>query len=183
MDVNQDLEVELKKLGVFLEPKSPFLVDPRDNLVGVRVEIAVLPGTKFDPPKFNIITVSKRGVRTTVSDFLLIETPQGPKLTFLAYQQMPQGTTPPLEKTKHIATTFIDLCWFQGNEAVDPAYVPSVKTPIAPNAMKEDLGWYMPARFLDSFIDSLWRVNEVFLAGLLDDAIVYGIITKDGKEN
>ena len=183
MEQNQDLETELQKIGVFLQPKSPFLVDPRTNLIGVRVEIAVLPGTVFDPPKFNIITVSKRGVRTTVSDFMIVETEQGPKLTFLAYQQMPEGTVPPLEKTKQIATSFIDLCWFQGNEAVDPTYVPTVKTPVAPGAIKEDLGWYMPARFLDTFIDALWRVNEVFLSGLLDEAVVYGIITKDGKEN
>jgi hypothetical protein len=179
VEKTQELEQELNKLGVYLEPRCNFLVDPRPNLIGVRVEIAITDKIKFDPPKFNIITVSKRGVRTTFSDFMIVDThSQGKKLTFLSYQQLPDGTIPPMETEKQIATSFLDLCFFQGNEAVDPNYIPAVTTQVAPNAVKEDLGWYMPARFLDSFIEAVAKVNEVFLSGLLDEAIVYGIIKK-----
>lgn len=178
--MDKAFKLDLQKLGVYVEDPSSFVMDQRKGLIGIRVEISVAKDL-VDFPKFNVTVVNKRGVRTTVSDFLLIDTEQGKKLTFLAYQQLPEGTRPPLTD-KYIATSFVDLCYFQGNEAVDPNYLPPVMTPVAPNALKEDLGWYLPSRFVDTIIDALGKVNEIFLSGLLDEAILYGVVSNCGKE-
>lgn len=175
--LDEKLEQDLAKIGIYIEPKLPFITDPRKGLIGVRIEIGADNMTS-EPPEFNITAVNKRGVRTTISDFMLVETPQGRKFTFLAYQQLPDDCRPPLT-TEHVATSFVDLCYFQGNEAVDPNYIPPVSTKIAPNAVKKDLGWYLPSRFVDTIIDALGKVNEVFLSGFLEEAILYGIITKN----
>lgn len=176
-NLDEQLESDLKKIGVYIEPPTPLIADPRPNLLGVKVEIGLGKGIDVDLPKFNIITVNRRGVRTTFSDFQVINTEQGNKLMFFGYQQMPDGTNPPLTE-KLVATSFIDLCYFQGNEAVDPKYIPGVNTEIAPNASKEDLGWYLPSRFVDSMIDAMGKLNDVFLSGLLDEAILYGVVSK-----
>lgn len=173
--MDKQMQDELKKIGMDIVPQSPFMLDPRKGLIGIRVDIAIDAQTNVKAPDFNVLVVNKRGVLTTFSDWSIVDTPQGRKLTFIGYQQLPDGCRPPFS-VSFLATTFVDLCYFQGNEAVDPDYVPPVSTPIPPGAEKKDLGWYLPSRFVDSMIDALGKVNEVFLSGLLEEAVLTGIL-------
>lgn len=170
------LEKQFNSIGIFLEEKNSF--KPTTKAVGIIVEVGFPLDTVLESLDFDVVTVNPRGVKTRFTEFDLSERDDQKILAFKAYQELPLGVDVPLT-SKPLATSFVDLCWYTGIEAVNKDLIPSVVTKKQANTESADLGWYLPSRFVDSVINALGKINETFLSGTLEDAILYGPITKE----
>lgn len=176
-----NVESKLNEAGVFTQPKKSFADDNEGHLLGITIEVGYPLGTEIEAPDFNILTANRRGVRSFFSDFK-VEDKYGQRiLSFIAYQRIPDAISLPAGTSHLIATSFIDLCWYSGNEAVDATMTPTCGTEKNPKSVTSDLGWYLPSRFVDTMIDALGRISTVFLDGAIEEAILYGVLYKEGK--
>jgi len=102
-------------------------------------------------------------------------------LSFRASQRVPEqlaGYAEELAMREHYAQTFQDLCFYAGNESVPEGYQVDTITKQREGTLLADLGWILPSRFVDAVIDALGKVNDSMLAGNMDNAILYGVVTK-----
>lgn len=171
---------DFKSIGFFFEEKNSF--KPKNKALGVLIEIGFPLDTQIESLDFDVVTVNPRGVRTVFTEFQLSEVNQQKLLSFKAFQEAPEKISFKTEDPM-LATSFIDLCWYTGVEAVDPNLIPTVVTKVKDSTYRCDLGWFLPSRFVDSAINALGKLNEVFLSGTLEDAIVYGPIILETESN
>lgn len=177
MQISKDLESDMSRLGVFVKDPEAFLKPERR--VGVYVELGVPRAANIDLPEMVIETVSKRGVSTVFDHFTSEERGDLNIISFQVMQQVPDTIPVPACTGEMYGTSFLDLCWFIGNEAIDTRYESTTLTPLAEEAISTDLGYYLPARFLDSFIEAMGKINDIFFSGALEDAMVYGVLSTD----
>lgn len=177
---NPDLEKEFNAGGIyFLDAKS--IHDPtfEGSYLGVEVEIAVPEGTTVSCPDFSFSVINRRGVAIFMTDWRIYRCERSgqSRLHFLAMIRIPAG---PVARTdsRGLAMTFMDLCFYAGNEAI-PAERP-VDTFTEQRAQTQlcDLGWVLPSRYVDTTIDALGKMNDAVLGGMLEEAILYGPISK-----
>lgn len=179
-----ELQAKMNKLGVYIQPKEHYSVIAGNagKFLVLTAEIGYPLGVDLDTPDFNIETVNRREVKTTFSNFKITDRDEQKVLSFTIMQRIPDAIDLPRPPTGMLATTFIDLGWYAGNEAVDPAMVPAVGTKPHADAVFTDLGWYLPSRFVDTLIDAVGKVSSVFLDGAGEEAILYGYgYIKDGE--
>lgn len=169
-------EKQFNDLGVFfLQEKS--ISDIRqsgEKWTGVQVEIAVEDNSPVTAPDFSFSILNKRGVATVMTDWSFDLRPDtGQKvLSFTAWQRTPDAIDVP-EVPSGLYMTFLDLCFYAGNEAVPENFTPDTFTIPSANYKATDLGWYYPSRFIDSVIDALGKLNDIALAAQMKEAILY----------
>ena len=74
---------------------------------------------------------------------------------------------------KVFGTTFPDLCWIYSSGTTAENKI-EVATEFRSDAIPSDLTWILPSKFVDDLIEMLHTVNPTFMAGLMQDAVVYG---------
>lgn len=168
------LESQFNTLGVYTVDK--------DSTKGVRalsllVQIGFPKEAPLSCPDFDIKVRTKRGVETHFTNFDIRDTDTQKVLQFEVVQAIPHDFEL-MVPTKHYMT-FIDFCWYSGNEMINDDIIPDVFTELMPGYTKADLGWYLPSRFVDSILNSMGKLNDVFLSGTLEDAILYGPTLKE----
>lgn len=169
---NQKEEKDLNSIGIFTEDKKEKIVDNIKRL-SIMLQIEFPKDIMIDAPDFNVKVITKRGMETLFSDFCIIEHDNSKIMQFWATQPIPESQEIVKPKERY-AMSFIDLCWYSGNERIDKDLIPLTLTTKLPDYKLGDLGWALPSRFIDSFIDCAGRLNDSFLSGTLEDAILYG---------
>jgi hypothetical protein len=176
------LEKEFNDNGVFfLGAKS--IHDPSfdGSYLGVEVEIAVTQDSIVTVPDFTFSIVNKRGVAALMTDWTLVDDSGQRKLRFLASVRVPDDSISfmALALLPHdLAMTFMDLCFYAGNEAIPEGHQVDTETAQRPGTRLADLGWILPSRFVDTIIDALGKMNDAVLSGMLEEGILYGVRTK-----
>lgn len=171
------LESELNKLNLyFLDERS--IIDPKfeGNYVGVAVEIAVMVDALPASPEFSVSRISPRGCTTLFTDWQFIERDGQKLLTFQAWQRIPTGTPSPLGG--QFVMSYMDLCYYAGNEAVPETYGDDVITKVRADYKPTDLGWIVPGRFTDALVDALHDLDNTMLGGNAEHALLYGPLLK-----
>lgn len=173
---------KLEKQGIFAHDPASWY-DSKDKSIAVRVDTALPEGADVKALEWNIDVVNKRGCTITLSDFKVEDIPGGQRIfSFVASMRVPENVGLPF--ASFFATSFADLCWFQGNEAVTRHHEPEALTQVRKTATCDgynDLGWYLPCRFADRLIDALGKANDFLMSGTLEDAMLYGVMTKAGS--
>jgi hypothetical protein len=175
------LEKEFNDAGIFfLEQKT--LSDPffEGSYIGVKVEIAIVNGSAvLTVPDFAFSIVNRRGVAILMTDWQLIDRDDQKLLTFTASQRLPEAEAALIALAPaNLAMTFMDLCFYSGNEAIPVDFKVDTNTKLNPEASPADLGWHLPSRYVDSVIDALGKLNDSVLAGNMEEAILYGVVRK-----
>ncbi len=172
----QDKELqEFTSIGVhFLEQKTlAEIKKPGEKWMSVRVSLAVLQ-KDVKAPQFSYSLVTKRGCAIIASDwkFEYNQRIEQDELSFIASMRMPDDIDMP-EIEYYQAMTFMDLCFYAGNEALPEGHKVDTFTQLYPGSKLTDLGWIYPSRFVDTLIDMLGKLNDVALAGQLQESILY----------
>lgn len=145
--------------------------------MGVNVEIGLPPGiSDLINIDFTISVVSPRAVAMFMTDWEIIERGGVRHLAFQAWQQIPTDIYP-AGLYPYTAMTFMDLCFYAGNESIPDSFGEDVLSKLNPAAVKADLGWIMPVRFADLLILALGKLNDSVLSGMLKESVIYGIHT------
>lgn len=173
---DKQLEADFNKIGVFIMDKGTV---KGERLLTLLVQVGFPKSTEISAPEFDIKVMTKRGVCTYFRDFQLLETEAQTIFQFETCQVIPDDLNLPVNSPNLMS--FVDFCWYAGNEPVNADLIPDVFTVKMPNYKSGDLGWYLPSRFVDSVISSLGKLNDVFLSGTLEDAILYGPYIKDER--
>lgn len=163
---------EFNKNGIFfLEEKSISQLDGR--YFGVEIDIGFLPDLAIEAPDFSVSVVNRREVAILFTDFAVKDKAGQKVLTLKAHMRMPDGVEWPIQPASYMS--FLDLCFFSGNEAIpDTGYGADVFTTPREGYTARDLGWTMPARFIDTFIDAFDRMSQAILGGTAQEALLYG---------
>lgn len=173
---NSNLIKELATIGVHVTDSPSVLQDTNPNKIGVTVEVLLKDVEVTSLPEFGIMTVSKRGVHFCAGNWRTRVTEDQKSL--LVFDIYTYSNSPLINESIKsyplIATSFIDLCWSVGVENLAQIETPDVGTPLNKEAKYDDLGWYLSSRVLDNLIDSLGKINDIFLNGALEEAILYG---------
>lgn len=170
------LEKDFNDNGMFFlsEQKLNEIAKGSERWLSLIVEIAVM-SKDVAAPDFSMSIVSKRGVATIVSDWKCVESEDENEpsiLSFVVSQRVPDGIDCP-SIPSNIAMSFMDLCFYAGNEAVPEGFLPDTFTQLSKDAVATDLGWYLPSRYVDCTIDALGKLNDTVLGGQMEHAILY----------
>jgi hypothetical protein len=179
---DEQVEKEFNKAGIFFyENESFFTGDDENPRIGVEVEIGMLPDAKPLTPDFLVAVKNRRGVVTMITDWTVKERGDQKVLTFIAWQRIPSGALDDGIETGDtvLATSFLDFCYYSGNEDIDPTRNPDVFTQVRDACLVTDLGWHLPSRFVDPLIDSLGKLNDFMLGGTLEDSMLYGVLFRN----
>jgi hypothetical protein len=172
---------EIKKMssqGIFPQDKLSF-EDMLHRRIAVRVEVMLPEKADVKPLNWNVEVMNKRGCSVILSDWGVDQVGEQKVLTFTVSMPLPDNVV--LDQPNRSATSFADLCWLQGNEAIAPTHAPDVTTKVRDSHGYNDLGWFLPCRFADRLIDALGKANDFFLSGVLEDALIYGPAIKEKK--
>jgi hypothetical protein len=146
-----------------------------ENWLGVVVEIAIL-SDKVTAPDFSFSIINQRGHATLATDWAVYdrEDTEQKVLGFTVWQRMPDGNpVPDIEPGLYMS--FVDMCFYSGNEAIPENFEPDTFTKPGDGSKPTDLGWHLPSRFVDSFIDAMGKLNDAVLAGQMQESIIYTI--------
>jgi hypothetical protein len=177
MKRSEEIEKELAKLGVtFVEQKTRAEMELGPDSVTVGIELAAVSEAPVEAPDFSVRIQSARGVATIFSDWQVEELPENVKvlklkasITVPCYRALHN-----LMPVKNLAMTFLDFCYYSGSEPVSPDFKPDdVTTPLRDGAVFVDLGWHLPARFADQFIDAAGKLDNIMLGGHMENAVIY----------
>jgi hypothetical protein len=182
---NQELEAEFNKSGIFFLPEKRLsqIWKQGERYIGVQVDIDVLPDNPVSVPDFSFDVRTKRGVSVLFTDWGKLQLADRQRLSFDVWVRCPDDTAALFEAglpLKPVGMTFQDLCFYVGNEAIPETFGQDVFTQMRPDATKADLGWLMPVRLADPLIDSLGKMNDAVLAGMLQESILYGVKARIG---
>ncbi len=171
------VEKEFNADGIFfLEQKSINDSSFEGRYIGVDIEIAVIGDASITPPDFSLSIVNRRSVALLATDWDFIERDGQKILTFSVFQRMPQN----LEQRHSVwpsedeYVSFLDLCFFAGNEEIPEIYGDDIITRPRVSASPMDLGWTLPSRFVDPLIDALGKLDNAMLGGNIEHALIYG---------
>lgn len=165
------LEKLLNKIGVFTEAKSD---EYQQSTISINIEVPLNDDDASELLEFNVVTVSGRGVRIVYSNWSHL-TRGDKKLLRFSASLYSSTVLPAVTTSRILATSFADLCWYSGAEAINPNII-AVEAPIAEDAEYVDLGWHLPARFVDQLIDSMGKLNETLFNGRLMDSVLYAVV-------
>lgn len=174
---------ELKKLqkqGIHPYYGSPFFIS-KNPQVGVRIEVMI--PKESDPVifDFNVECVMARGATVTLSDFKTHDRGEDSKVfSFIASMRIPDNVM--LPPRSEVVMSYQDFCWYQGHEATKPDLVPDTTTVVVGPAVYNDIGWYLPCRFADRLLEALGMANDFLFQGVLENALIYGMMVNGGKE-
>lgn len=147
------------------------------NQVGIQIEIPIANNPDFTPPDFRVRSQSPRGVVIEFGDWSVLRREDATVLTFAAYMNVPKGIqVSPVKET--VAMSFVDLCWNTGIEPLPESQPPIIEFATLPGVKFADIGWYVPGRVLDHMIDALGKLNDTFLDGALQEAVIYGVLQR-----
>jgi hypothetical protein len=172
------VEKEFIDAGVFFLEKNS-IEDPsyEGRYCGVLVEIAVHGDRVVDVPEFGFSVVNKkRGTAILATDFNLGERDGKKILSFRASMRVPDGV--PLPENSNYYMSFLDLCFYAGNEAIPEYYGEDITTPLPENGKPIDLGWVLSSRFIDTVIDALGKLDAKVLGGNMQNALLTGPLNK-----
>lgn len=167
-----DLEKEFNKAGIHF---SDLVMDlePNATYVSLDIEMALHGTGEVDLPDFTTTVVSKRGVSTIFGGWYKEKRGEQFVLGLTAYQRVPDEIQLK-DYPEKLAQSFRDLCWYAGNEDTKGhEYLPDVATNLRSDVVVTDLGWYLPCRVVDNFINALGSINDTLLVGLAEDAMLY----------
>ncbi len=174
---NDELEKEFNKGGIFfLKEKS--IKEQEGKFLGVEVELAIPAGTKISCPDFSFSVLNRREVATLMTDWTLDETGEQRTLRFLAMIRIPDDSSTGSLRyymPGNVAQTFLDLCFYAGNEALPEGREVDTYTKQRADTKLRDLGWVLPSRYVDTVIDALGKMNDAVLSGMLRESILYGV--------
>lgn len=180
MEFEKEFLELLKKKQIYVSDSRKFADDKSKRLIGVEVELTLPKEVELSFPAFSVDFVSKRGVVTSVTDFELVPGDDSKLLKFICSMRVPDNVDlAQFKANTTLATSFMDLCWFSGIEDIADDYKPTADTEPKAGSVSCDLGYYLPARFLDRLVSSLGDFNAIFLNGALDNAMVYGTLVKE----
>lgn len=169
---------KLESQGIFAHDPLPYEKTNYKSMAVV-VEAALPEGAVIKPFNWNIEWINSRGASMIFSDWHVGKSSKDQDvISFTVHMRIPNNVVLDLNTSLEFATSYRDLLWFHGHEAIDDKYEPQEITKVREDAMYNDLGWYLPCRFADRLVEALGKVNETFLSGILEDAIIYGIIVK-----
>lgn len=168
-----ELEKLFNKLGVYT--RKELSLPNSSHSITVYLEVPLTDDEKIELADYGIETVSPRGAKIFYGEWSLNSREGKRYLAFNAMMKLPTGISLPNNRGDFVVSSFVDLCWNTGVEEVLIA-PPDVGLPLAAGAVYQDLGWYLPSRFLDQLIDSLGKLNDCFFEGRLQDAILYCIV-------
>ena len=175
---DKELEQQFNKDGVFfLEEKS--INQFKGKFVGLDIEIVIMGDVSL--PDFSVSAVNRRGVATMFTDWGLIEREGQKILRLSAWQQTPLDRQDVKLDTRHMMS-FLDLCFYAGNEAIPEVYGEDIETKKDPNAVPFDLGWILSSRQVDAFINAAGKLDTLILAGNMQQALLYGPCFIDNQE-
>lgn len=146
------------------------------NYIGVEVEILVMSDTPVTAPDFSVSVVNRRDVAMFVTDWEVIERDEQTLLKFSVFQRIPGNCRLHCDQTPMSYMSFLDMCFFAGNEAIPEVYGDDVATKGRVGVPATDLGWHLPVRFMDPLIDALGKIDGSMLAGNIKEALIYGPI-------
>lgn len=167
---DKKLEAELNKLGVYTAAKNANRAT--DKSVAIKINIDYPSNSVVEAPGFSVTTVSKRGTTFHFDEFEIVEHEDRKTLQFVGHQPLPEGVQYNAENAHNKVTSYVDICWLTGAEP--SATAPDIMTKVTPGSTNADLGWYLPSRFLDASIDAFGKLNDVFLMGAMEEALIYG---------
>lgn len=175
---DEALEKEFNSVGIhFLKEKS--ISDFAGEYVGLAVELAIPNESKLTVPDFTFSILNKREVAVLATDWKEKRRNEQRLLTFKIYVRCPKdAATLAAVGLSNLAMPFLDFCFYAGNEAIPETFGEDVLTKFRDDAIKGDLGWTMPVRFADPVIDALGKLNDTVLGGMMQEAILYGMLTK-----
>jgi hypothetical protein len=180
----KELEQEMKKMNVSFVPKSEMENKGVKNWLAVEVDIDCELDIEFMKDY-----VLKKKVYRGSEYFVVFEHSLKDKLQMRIGVELPEDYHRIYAKTIQasvhdiIATTFPDLCWIH-SEGTTEKTLHEVSTKLRDNALKGDLTWVLPSKFVDDFVEMMHTLNLSIISGLMQDAIVYGpYIYKNGKSH
>lgn len=170
-----EVEKEFNKGGIFFLEQGK-LSDPyyQGDYIGVHIEIAVMSETPVTAPDFAVSVLNRRDVAILFTDWRVFERDGQTILGLCAYQRLPEGTNLPTAVVRYMS--FLDLCFYAGNEAIPEVYGEDIFTKPDAGYKPGDLGWTMPSRFVDAFIDAFGKLDSTMLGGNAKEALLYGPI-------
>lgn len=119
---------------------------------------------------------TKRGapVDMVLSEYTTEKDQELGRLTFSIYIPCNEKAVPMIEAVKEqVGTTFPDLAWLF-SEGTTEQSVGEVETQFREMAVKGDLTWLVPCHVIEDLIEVMHVLNQSFLEGILEDAIIYG---------
>ncbi len=165
-----ELEAAFNKNGVFFKENFEL---PKGKYVSLDIEIGVPAGSPILVPDFTVEVLSKRNYSTIFRNWDKEQRGDQDILKIEVLQRVPEGVEFKLQSYPQLTQSFVDLCWYAGNEAVTRDYVPDVFTKLRNDAQCTDLGWYLPSRVTDTFIDAVGKIDDTMLAGMIENALIY----------
>lgn len=171
------VEAEFNKGGMFFlnaaKISDPFF---EGNYIGVEVEILVMSDTPVTAPDFSVSVVNRRDVALFATDWEVVQRDDQTLLKFSVFQRIPGEFIDPEAGFSLRFMSFLDMCFYAGNEAVPEVYGEDVITKPRKGVPASDLGWRLPVRFMDPLIDALGKIDGSMLAGNIKEALIYGPI-------
>lgn len=160
----------------FLESKSLWDVFKKDEkFIFVTMEMRIPETTTIPEIDFSYSVVNRRDVAIVFSNFTIVKRDGHPHLQFLVATRIPDtAALETFQTLPPVGMSFIDFCFYSGNEAIPENYADDVYSIFDTLKRKEDLGWYLPIRFCDPLIEALDKMNNSVFAGMLQDSIMYG---------
>lgn len=170
---DSNLEAQFNKDGIFFLDQGD-IQNPiyEGSYIGVAIEIAVLIENPIEPPTFAVSVLNKRDVSILFTNWEFIERDGQKLLKFSAYQRMPEVFPGILNASRYMS--FLDLCFFAGNEAIPEVYGEDIVTKPREGAVASDLGWILPSRFVDALIPALGKLDDSMLSGMINQTLLYG---------
>lgn len=173
---------KLHKLGIHgVEPcKFAHVSYPA---IAVRIEAAIGDADGVRPIEWNVNLVSKEGAVIVCSDWAVEQSIAGQRVvSFIAHMRLPKDWNESAaffkEMPQDLVTSFADFNFSHGNEAFGKGYSPNVLTIPSPGSAPGDLGWYLPCRFADRLGEALSKMNAFVMSGVLEDALIYGVMVR-----
>lgn len=164
-----DIEA-LKKLGI--EVYDSYIM-PGERRISVKVELEVPLEFKVEE-QFAFLIKNKRGFGLLVSGWATEVRGEHNVLSF-DVEAGTDANLPAYSAFRKEFTSFVDLCWFIGNEKITDQKIAEIDFPVAEGYQPGDLAWQLPSRFIDPFIQTMGVLNDVVFGGALKDSVVYGV--------
>lgn len=173
-------ESEIVAFNKELEENGLVLVDLKDKELlksGLSVEVDI--DTEIDYSRVIGLLIKKLTKR---KDFFYIHIKSYSKetktLTFTVFSPMSKFDYEFLSEGKNnnnviVGTTFPDFCWYHA-EGTTSETILELDTKFRDSAIKGDLTNILPSRFADNFIEIMHTLNQSFIEGIMQEAIIYG---------
>lgn len=166
------LEKEMNKLKVDIVEKTSVNLDKMRGFLYVEVDIDC-------PIKIDFMAdyVMTKKVQRGSTYYVVFDEKQTEKLTMRIGVEIPldysEVYAASINRLEPRATTFPDLCWIHA-EGTTPQTLHEVATKLRDGAIIGDLTWVLPSKFVDDFVEMMHTLNQSIIAGLMQDAIIYG---------